>query len=264
MTQEQQDIRRILVFDVWGDYAHFRRGYTTTSPLTFSIPPRTALCGLVGAILGLEKEDNEYLKYFTLDKAKIGLKLLNPVKKTQIAENLIHTKDAKGIGMNMIKTRTQIRFEFLKDPRYRIYFWHSDNEIYEHLKNNLIEHKSVYTPCFGLSENIANFKFVGEINVEIKEPNEKVLIHSVLPAEKVTDKQGINFYSAKGEPNGEYFSLRLPTEMNQNRVITKYSDVIFERNGNERNENPIDANMKEPYCEVTYKDGTRENIVFIE
>lgn len=252
MDQKEQKIEKILVFDVWGDYAHFRRGYTTTSPLTVSIPPRTALCGLIGAILGLEKEDNEYLKHFTLDKAKIGLKLLNPVKKIRVAENLIDTTKSPKSFYNI--KRTRIRFEFLKDPKYRIYFWHNDNEIYNKLKENLLEHKSVYTPCFGLSENIANFKCVGEVDAEIKENNEKILIHSVISAEKVTDKQGINFDFA-----GEYFSLRFPTEMNQKRVITKYSDVLFERNGK-----PIEINMKEPYWEITYDNGTRDNIVFIE
>jgi len=47
--------------------------------------------------------------------------------------------------------------------------------------------------------------------------------------------------------------------MNQKRVITKYSNVLFERNGK-----PIEANMKEPYLEICYDDGTKENIVFIE
>ena len=108
-------------------------------------------------MLGLEKEGNEYLRDFTLEKAKIGLKLLKPVKKTNIAENLIHTKDAKGIGMNLITTRAQIRFEFLKDQKYRVYFWHSDSDLYNRLKENLSKHKTAYTPCLGLSENIANF-----------------------------------------------------------------------------------------------------------
>jgi len=253
MVQEQ-DIKQVLVFDVWGDYAHFRRGYTTTSPLTFSIPPRTALCGLIGAMLGLEKEGNEYLREFTLDKAKIGLKLLKPVKKTNIAENLIHTKDAKGIGMNLITTRTQIRFEVLKDPKYRIYFWHSDNDLYNRLKKNLLEHKSVYTPCFGLSENIANFEFVGELNTTAKKTDGEILINSVVPTEKLLDKQGINF-----DFQGEYFSLRLPCEMSQERIVTKYSDVLFERNGN-----PMEVKMKEHYFEISYDNGTKENIAFIE
>ncbi|MFB3896899.1 MAG: CRISPR-associated protein Cas5, partial [bacterium] len=30
---------KILVFDIWGDLGHFRKFYTTTSPLSFSFPP---------------------------------------------------------------------------------------------------------------------------------------------------------------------------------------------------------------------------------
>ena len=251
---QQQNIKKSLVFDVWGDYAHFRKGYTTTSPLTFSIPSRTALCGLIGAILGLEKQDNEYLKHFRLEQAKVGLRLLNPIKKVRIAENLIDTKTSRGAGMNLIKNRTQISFEFLKDPKYRIYIWHSDIELYNQLRKNLVEHKSVYTPCFGLSENIANFKFVGELKIIVKKTDGDVLIHSVVPNEKLLDKQGINF-----DFPGEYFSLRLPVEMNQERIVTKYSDIIFERSGN-----PLKVKMKEPYFEISYDDGEKENIAFIE
>ena len=254
MVQEE-NIKKILVFDVWGDYAHFRRGYTTTSPLTFSIPPRTALCGLIGAILGLEKNNNKYLKYFKLEQAKIGLRLLTPVKKVRIAENLIHTKNARGPGMNLITERTQINFEFLKDQKYRIYFYHTNGDIYQQLKENLMDHKAVYTPCLGLSENIANFKFVGDFDVIMKTSEaEFSQIHSVLPIKKVLEKNGIKFDLKK-----EYFSLRLPVELNQERIVIKYSDVLFERNGS-----PIEAKMKEQYLEVIYDNGTNENIVFIE
>ncbi|ODS41195.1 type I-B CRISPR-associated protein Cas5 [Candidatus Altiarchaeales archaeon WOR_SM1_SCG] len=255
MVQEQ-NIKKVLVFDVWGDYAHFRIGYTTTSPLTFSIPPRTALCGLIGAILGLEKENNEYLKNFTLKKAKIGLKLFkeNPVKKVTVSENLIDTTTSPKSFYNI--KRTRIRFEFLKDPRYRIYFLHSDSRIYNQLKKNLMEHKSVYTPCLGISEHIANFDFVGEFDIDIKKTNDKIPIHSAIPTEKLRDKKSINFDSI-----GEYFSVRLPVEMDQERVIKEYSDVLFERNGN-----PIELKIKEPYYEINYNDGEHENenIVFIE
>ena len=82
---------KILVFDVWGEYAHFRKYYTTTSPLSFSIPPRTAISGLMGAIIGLSKD--EYLKYFSKEQAQIAVRILNPIKKVRLAENLINTKD---------------------------------------------------------------------------------------------------------------------------------------------------------------------------
>lgn len=256
-------INKVLIFDVWGDYAHFRRFYTTTSPLTFPIPPRTALCGLIGAIIGLEKENNEYLKYFTIDKAFIGLKIDegHPLKKVMIAENLIHTKNAKGPGMNLITERTQINFEFLKDPKYRIYFYHTDEiyhtdetTVYQQLKENLISHKSVYTPCLGLSENIANFEFIGEFKAKSEITDEYVQINSVLPMEKIVEKEGINFNF-----EGEYFSIRVPIELNLERVVTKYSDIFFERTGR-----PVEAKLTSPYWNIDYNGGTNENIVFIE
>lgn len=250
-------MNKVLVFDVWGDYAHFRRFYTTTSPLSFPIPPRTALCGLIGAIIGLEKEDNDYLNYFSTESAHIALKLLNPIKKTVIAENLIDTKKARGPGMNLITNRTQIRFEFLKNQKYRIYFSCRGNEniIYEKLKQNLIHHKTVYTPCLGLSENIANFKFIGEFEINILPcKDDYISIDTVLPLLKTSKKEGIMF-----ESEGEYFSIRMPIELNTERVVTKYEDIIFDRNGR-----PIKAKLIETYRNIKYPDGRRENIVFIE
>lgn len=253
----EQRIDKLLVFDVWGDYAHFRRFYTTTSPLTFTVPPRTALCGLIGAIIGLEKENNEYLRNFVTDKACIGLKLLSPVKKVVIAENLINTKDNYFTLIRKIRhqPRTQINFEFLKDPRYRVYFYHTDKEIHQQLKENLEAHKSVYTPCLGLSENIANFAFVGEFEVKANSSiDEYVQIDSVLPSEKIVGEKGINF-----NLEGEFFSMKVPIELNLERVVTKYSDLFFEKNGKR-----IEVKLTEPYWTIDYENGTQENIVFIE
>jgi len=220
--------RRVLVFDVWGDYAHFRRSYTTTSPLTHSIPPRTALTGLISAIIGKDKD--EYLAHFTKDKADISLKIhkTNPVKKGRIAQNLINTKDNY---FTLVKKkghepRTQILFEFIKDPRYRIYFYHQEEDIYQKLKQHLKEHKSVYTPCLGLSEHLANFKFVNEFTARKRYNEDKeVLIDSVLPKKHIIGSR-VDF-----ESNNEYFSVLLPAEMNPRRVITEYEDILFERNG---------------------------------
>ncbi|MBA7544940.1 hypothetical protein ES705_37302 [subsurface metagenome] len=248
---------KILVFDIWGDYAHFRRFYTTTSPLSFPIPPRTALCGLIGAIIGLEKENNDYLNYFPTDSASIGLKLVNPIKKAVITENLIDTKTAKGPGLNLISNRTQIRFEFLKDQKYEIYFRCPNEEdiIYQRLKRNLTQCKTVYTPCLGLSENIANFKFIGEFEINILPPKGGYIpISTVIPSQKVSKKGGIMF-----EIEGEYFSVRMPVELNTQRVVTKYRDIIFDRSGR-----PIKAKLVELYVNIGYPDGRSENIVFIE
>ena len=47
---------KIIVFDIKGKFAHFRKFYTNSSSLTYGIPPRTAICGILAAILGLERD----------------------------------------------------------------------------------------------------------------------------------------------------------------------------------------------------------------
>lgn len=101
---------KCLVFDIWGEYGHFRKFYTTSSPLTFSIPPRTTICGIIAAIIGLDKD--EYLNHFSKAKANIAIQLNNPINKTRISYNLINTKTAK--MYSKIKDRTQVTFELLK------------------------------------------------------------------------------------------------------------------------------------------------------
>lgn len=248
------DKKNVIVFDVWGGYAHFRKFYTTTSPLSFSIPPRTALCGLLGAIIGLEKENNQYLKHFTIDQLSIAIKIINPIKKTMVAQNLIDTKNALGPGMNLITQRTQINFEYIKSPKYRIYFAHKDEELFQKLKNNLREHKSVYTPVLGLSENIADFKYIGDYKALSESSNNYVLINSVVPLALINvDEQKIFDYES------EYFTERLPLEMTNERVVTKFDDILFERTGK-----PLNLLLKENFYRIEYNNKHIDNIVFIK
>lgn len=71
-------MKKLLCFDIWADYAHFKKYYTTTSPLTFSIPPKTSIYGIIGAILGMGK--NEYLYYFQPGMCQIGIQIMKPIK----------------------------------------------------------------------------------------------------------------------------------------------------------------------------------------
>jgi len=234
---------KVIVFDVWGDYAHFRKNYSTSSPLTYSFPPRTALSGLIGAIVGLDK--TEYFRHFFKVDAKIACKIMAPVKKVRIGENLIDTKSA--VKMHLIKNRTQIRFEFVKDPKYRIYFTHSDEQLYKTLKELLTNHQSVYTPCLGLSQLICNIKFIGEFGVKISGENVQD-IDSVVPGKCL-------LASPEFEDKNEYFSEVMPGEMGDAREVTDYSEILFERNGKK-----IKAKAKELW-EV--ENGDRERIVFL-
>lgn len=223
------EIEKALLFDLKGDYAHFKRYYTTTSPLTYSIPPKTSLYGLIGAILGLSKErDDEdyYLNFFQNNKCKIAIEIMKPIRKTRINLNLIDTKTAK--MMSRIKNRTQIRTEFVVDPHYRIYFYHENEQIYEKLKFSLEKHKSHFTISLGLSENLANYEFIGEEKIEnVSENTEFVEIATVLNVDDNLVKKNVDF-TVSGR---EYFTEKVAKEMKSDREVTKYANLLYEKNG---------------------------------
>jgi len=217
--------KKFIIFDICGDYGHFKKYYTTSSPLTFSIPPRTAIIGLIGAIIGLEKD--QYLSLMTKDKADIAIRIINPIKKIRMIQNLIDTKGGywKPVKRGNLTGRTPVRFEYLKGPKFRIYFTHSDGEVYNSLKESLKNHKSVYTPCLGLSELIADFEFIDEVSVVRNFIREDFIdICSVIPLDTLREIDLL--------PNRKYFKERIPVEMLTGRIVTEYREVIYEINGN--------------------------------
>lgn len=231
---------KTLVFDIKGDYGHFRKFYTTSSPLTFSIPPRTTVCGIIGALIGLDKE--EYLNYFKKEDANIAIQILSPIKKTRLSINLIDTKNAK--MYSKIDNRTQVTYELLKNPSYRIYFSHSDENIYNKVKSYLQENKNYYTLSLGLSEFIAEYEYKGEIDLKYMDNSDFTYIDTVI---KFDEKVKIEFENKK-----EYFKDTMQNEMNNERVVTEYTKVLLERCGQ-----PIK-------CNIDYYLGNRgEKIVFL-
>jgi CRISPR-associated protein Cas5h len=205
---------KVLVFDIWGDYAHYRNIETTTSPLTYSIPTGTALAGMVSAIVGLPRDS--YYGVFSPENARFAIRRLNPLRKTRINITLIDTSRGfllQDIGEN---PRTLVPCEFVKDPKYRIYAWIRDENFRTKLRDFLKEHKSYYTPCLGTANLIANFAYVGEYDAE---KTSEELVHSV--ARMDNGKLQI-------EEDKRYTIERIPTYMNQERVTQDYAEVVYE------------------------------------
>jgi CRISPR-associated protein Cas5h len=175
------NISKILSFDVWGAYACFRRPYSTTSPLTFPFPTRTAISGFVGAILGLDRDS--YYDDFSSENCKIGINLLFPIRKTHIGQNLIDTKKGLYLWDITENQRTQILFEVLKDVKFRVYLWLKNTTLLNLLENHLNNHTSVYTPYLGLANMLANFQFIDKYeDIEKKEANDDgIKISTIVP-----------------------------------------------------------------------------------
>ncbi|RMG79026.1 MAG: type I-B CRISPR-associated protein Cas5, partial [Bacteroidetes bacterium] len=174
---------KTIAFDLWGDWAHFKKFYTTASPLSFHFPPITALKGIIGAILGLGKEksdDNYYIR--ELEGLFCAVQILRPIKTFRMGYNWIETKKAKYLSrIPSERGRYQTVIETIKDPCYRIYLAFPNNEnLLLRLSNLLRDHQSIYTPFLGISEHLANFRFIDEFEAVQKQKDDYIFIHSVI------------------------------------------------------------------------------------
>ncbi len=252
------NFKEILIFDISSEYGHFRKYNTTTSPLTYSIPTRTAIAGMLGAILGMEREVSDGVfpegvipvqEFFSKQNADIAVQIINPVKKENVAINLINTKTS---FYDLTKAgRTQIEFELLKDLKFRIYFNLENNtEVFNELADRIQAKKHHFSPYLGLAQFTAVIEFVDKTKAKLVNNHGKefIEIHSAVNLAKIEDENPVEFdYSAM------YSANNMPIEMNGKREVQEYSEVLIEKNGQ-----PIKAKV-----ENFYKIENYGNIVFL-
>lgn len=213
----------VLVLELYGDYGHFRKNYTTSSPLTHGVPPRTATAGLLGAIGGLpNKGETSYQNVFSPTQSDISVVPCNPVRKQRINKNMLKVKDETQRLTTLRNPpenieRNQVPFEFLREPRYRIYFRIDDDELLEKYENLLDEGKSVYTPYLGMSELIAEYDYLGRVSLEEKSGTAQI--------DSVINK---DVHSPVFEEGKKYQRENASMAMDNDRVVQTFSDMMYE------------------------------------
>ncbi|MCS6955948.1 MAG: type I-B CRISPR-associated protein Cas5b [Candidatus Calescibacterium sp.] len=214
---------KLTVLDIFSEYGHFRKYWTTTSPLTFNFIPPTTVYGIISAIIGIDK--SEYLDVINYNTLKVAQRIMKPISKTRVPINLVDTKDnikLKSIDSWHIKNRTQIRFEFLKDPHYRLYLLFQNQDLSNRLEQYLRNKNNFYTISMGLSELIADFNFLGSFNYSVKTPENYVDIDSVIPLDSIKE---IYF-----EENKSYVKERVAVDITPERKVKIYKDILVEVN----------------------------------
>jgi CRISPR-associated protein Cas5h len=213
--------RTFVVFDVASDVAHFRRPYAITSALTFPFPTRTALCGLVGAVLGLPKD--ECLAELTDTKAVFCVQIMKPLRVSVASFNLLHTKDSKTFRPKAETPHAPKRYELIQEPHYRVYFSHDELGLKLH---TLLENGEChFTPCLGLAWMIAWFPappFL--VDAEWITADQRTECLSPI---RTSEIRGDVVWRAKGI----YQRIRMPAEMRPDRVVTRYEEYLVDTTG---------------------------------
>lgn len=217
----------LLVFDWKGKIGHFRRLDTNSSSLTYRFPSRTAIAGMIAGLLGYEKDS--YYEVFSPEKCRIALSSLSPVRKIMQNVNYLFVK-TKG-DLNGVSGHTQIPVEFLfpslkkEHIIFRIYFWHSDEKIYNKTKEFLQLKKAIYPPYMGLSELLSTVEFVKEITVQrIESSMEKVRFHTVVRASELLEN------SLEFLPDSKFSKEFMTRRFDKDRNIIETDSYLLEVN----------------------------------
>jgi CRISPR-associated protein Cas5h len=214
---------RCIIFDVHGEYAHFKKPYSSASPVSFPFPPPTAVMGLLGAIVGYGKQ--EYHERLGWQSIRIGIRLLKPIQVFSTAINLLHTKngftDAYFRPKANNNSHTRMPFEFIKSPAYRLYVAELPEEAASRLVENLTRGQSVYTPVLGLASCLAEVEWVGEEEAQPMTAPEWET-NTVVP---ISEKMKIDY-----DDDRRYHRFRVPAIMDSERIVHRYQEVIVTEN----------------------------------
>lgn len=245
----------ILIFDIMGYAAHFRKFYTNSSSLTYSVPPRTTLAGLISAILGIERDT--YYNNFSVDKVDIAVK--KNTKTRKILQSVNYMKITKKSEFEFPQNHTQIPFEMVLGDKgnvsYRIYFSSKDIDIMDELEDRIKTQKCYYTPSLGAAPFNCNVKYIDRVKGEIKDKKDVIKIASIIPINKI-ENEGIVISEIKMNET-MMVKERMTREFKDGREIKSVESYIYDENTN-----PLPVNLKDKYVKLSYK-GIEENILFM-
>lgn len=254
----------VLKFDIEGKFAHFRKFHGNNTAMSYSIPPRTTIIGVLAAILG-EGKDTYYGK-FKSDNLRIGVRIMQNIKKSFHRLNYLKITGRDDFtGKN---GRIQTPFEIvtgndLKQDMvcYRFYIAAGeDAELYDSLKHRLLSDDRTYNISLGIagfSAFISNVELVQAIEMEAN--SEWVDIHSACNSERVLE---IDFLE---DPEIKFNHIEeelLPADFiggDKGREVYRMNRVLFATRPF-----PMHVKLDGTYYQLQKSNGETENIQFLE
>lgn len=218
---------QILAFRLLGKMAHFRRYYSNSTALSYSVPPRTTIAGILAGLLGMERDT--YYNLFSLEKCKIAVGNRAAIKKQVQKLNLLMIKspnDFNGSQEHHSQTPTElvlphnIRTGWLDYP---IWVWHRDEEICHQLLH-LFQKTDVGFTSLGISlalgsaQHLGWLQFEGTVQGETVKEEKTIALSSVIP---VRHLRRLDFTEDRLDYPTRLVKEDLPLEFDTQRRLTE-------------------------------------------
>jgi len=235
-----------IIFDISGKFGHFRKFYTNSSSLSYSVPSRTTVEGIIAGILGIEKDT--YYEKFSCEHCNIAIEKINKTRKINQTMNYLKIKSTKDFFE--IKTHTQIPLEIIASDgdriKYRIYVSHDDKEIMRELEEKLRNDIPVYPVFLGTATYIAKTYFIERIDMKEEKSKDFVQIKTIINTGYIKDiKLDLKDHKLVKE--------KMPVDFSEGRNPKKAESFIYDENCN-----PLSVITEKEY--YIYGD---KNILFI-
>ena len=221
---------KILNFHLRGKFAHFRRYYSNSSALTYSVPPRTTVIGIIAGMLGYKRDT--YYDDFSLEKCQLAVGIKAYQKKSVHTLNLLMIKSVNDLNASQ-PFHSQTPTELISPQQiwdgfldYEIWFHHIDENIMRQLEKQLKQAHGYYLTqgiavALGTAQHIGWIEYGSECTGEVVADVEAE-IHSIIP---VSSLQSIDITKNKSEIC--IFKEDLPLQMNMDRSIRQKGEFII-------------------------------------
>lgn len=243
----------LLIFDIEGKMAHFRKVYSNSSSLSYIVPPRTTIIGIIAAVLG--KERDTYYKEFNKNNCDIALRINK--KNEKIIQSVNYLRITSSNHFRRYEEHTQVPFEILVSEdkvSFRIYFHHKNPDIMKELLRRIKERRYVYPPYMGSAAFNCTLELVDYVDKDkVKERREKdIEINSIIPFHAIG-----KVFLDEAKDKIRLCKENMVSDFNENREGTEIYSYIIEENGY-----PIKIKSEKTVYKIEYKN-IEENIVFM-
>lgn len=162
-------MEKVIVFNVQSALGSFQRPQSNNNPSTFYIMPKSALVGMICAVIGLDREfmkENNMYKILT-EKLQYSIRPRSPFQvKTWSEYGYNHGNVFQG---NDRPIYTPAKFERLVDVNYDIYVMYDDTDadvkaLLSNFAENIKNNEFIFPPYMGMANFPAEITFLGEFD----------------------------------------------------------------------------------------------------
>lgn len=184
---------QVLIIELEGKLAHFRKYFANNTAMSYSLPPRSTLMGMIAAIMGLERDS-----YYTLLDARhlrLGAGIISPLKKSFHRLNYLKIENASQFRGNNDHIQVPVEVLSALHPAreqlcYRLYVAPGEEgQSFERLHQHLLARGGPhYALSFGAAPFAAHLRHWEVQEAGSREADQHpVDIHSAIPADQVEE-----------------------------------------------------------------------------